>query len=74
MLTVADEGPGIPAADLPHIFEKFYRGPLQDDGRGSGLGLPIVKAMTELIGGEVAVRSSPEGTSVTLTLPAAAPP
>ena len=74
LLTVADEGPGIPAADLPHIFEKFYRGPLQDDGRGSGLGLPIVKAMTELIGGEVAVRSSPEGTSFTLTLPAAAPP
>ncbi|MGH2607646.1 MAG: sensor histidine kinase [Tepidiformaceae bacterium] len=72
LLTVSDEGPGIPADDLPHIFERFYRGASQGDVRGSGLGLAIVKAMVELGGGRVAVESSPQGTSFTLSLPAAA--
>lgn len=72
LLTVADEGPGISPTDLPHVFEKFYRGGAGADVRGSGLGLAIVKAVAELCGGGVAVRSSPQGTSFTLTLPIAA--
>jgi two-component system sensor histidine kinase KdpD len=70
-LTVSDEGPGIPAADLPHVFEKFYRGQGKSRGRGTGLGLSIVKAMAELCGGTVNVSSSPQGTTFSITLPAA---
>jgi two-component system sensor histidine kinase KdpD len=72
VLTVADEGPGIPQSDLPHVFEKFYRGSDRGEVRGSGLGLSIVKAMVELCGGQVAVDSTPVGTRFMLTLPAAA--
>lgn len=74
LLTVSDEGPGIPGADLPHIFEKFYRGSARTDVRGSGLGLSIVKAMIELSGGHISVDSSPGGTRFVVTLPAAASP
>jgi len=70
-LTVSDEGPGIPATDLPHIFEKFYRGS-QSKAQGTGLGLSIVEAMVRISGGRVSVRSSPEGTTFTIELPVAA--
>jgi signal transduction histidine kinase len=58
--TVADTGPGIPEADLPHIFERFYIG---DSSRskardGSGLGLAICKRIVELHGGTIGVRSA----------------
>src|SRR5581483_11447500 len=62
VLTVADEGPGIPPADLPHVFDRFYRA--QESSRrvkGSGLGLSIVKGFVELCGGTVEVRSGPDG-------------
>ena len=72
LLRVADEGPGIPPADLPHIFEKFFRGSAKAGPPGSGLGLSIVKAMVELSGGHVAVESSSTGTTFTLSLTAAA--
>jgi len=74
---VADSGPGIPAADLPHLFDRFYQSrqsvvPATGEG-GKGLGLAIVKRIAELHGGDVAVRSGPgEGTRVLLTLPLAA--
>lgn len=68
-LTVSDEGPGIPPQDLPHIFEKFYRGS-QAKARGTGLGLSIVEAMVRISGGRVTVRSNPEGTTFTIELPA----
>jgi signal transduction histidine kinase len=71
-ISVADNGPGISAADLPHIFERFWRG---DKSRsrhsgGSGLGLSIVKQVAELHGGTVQV-VSPEsgGTQFTIALP-----
>ncbi len=71
-LAVEDEGPGIAAEDLPHIFERFYRARRQVSGvRGSGLGLAIVKAFVELSGGTVSVESSPKGSRFTLRLPAA---
>jgi two-component system phosphate regulon sensor histidine kinase PhoR len=60
-LVVSDTGVGIPAKDLPRIFERFYR---VDEGRsreqgGTGLGLAIVKHIVQLHGGEVQVSSEP---------------
>ena len=76
-LEVRDEGPGIPAADLPHLFERFYRGEktrAREEG-GSGLGLSIVQALARAQGGDVAVRSTDGvGTTVTVWLPIAAVP
>ncbi len=75
-VTVADTGPGIAAADIPHLFDRFYQtrqsvAPATGEG-GKGLGLAIVKRIAELHGGSVAVASAPgSGTQVKLTLPAA---
>jgi signal transduction histidine kinase len=75
-VSVADDGPGIPAVDLPHLFDRFYQSrstvaPATADG-GRGLGLAIVKRIAELHGGDVVVDSSPgRGTRVVLTVPAA---
>lgn len=71
---VRDTGLGIPEADLPHIFDKFYR--VQADDReqieGSGLGLAIVKAIVEQHGGQIAVESIfGKGTCFTVSLPLA---
>ncbi|MEO8545050.1 MAG: HAMP domain-containing sensor histidine kinase, partial [Burkholderiaceae bacterium] len=74
---VADTGPGIPEADVPHLFDRFYQArqsvaPATGAG-GKGLGLAIVKRIAELHGGEVRVDSAAGlGTRVTLVLPAAA--
>ena len=74
-VSVADDGPGIPAADLPLLFDRFYQSrttvaPATGDG-GRGLGLAIVKRIAELHGGDVAVESTlGQGTRVVLTLPA----
>ena len=69
-LLVSDTGPGIPAEDLPHAFERFY---LYDKiGRdrliGSGLGLAIVRQLATAMGGTVGVESSAAGTTFTVTL------
>ena len=78
-VSVADTGPGIPAADLPHLFDRFYQSrqsvaPATGEG-GKGLGLAIVKRIAELHRGAVAVTSTPgAGTRVSLTLPAPATP
>jgi two-component system, OmpR family, sensor kinase len=69
-LVVADSGPGIPAEDIPHAFERFY---LYDKvGRdrpvGSGLGLAIVKQLATAMGGDVRVESGPAGTTFTVSL------
>ncbi|MFN0094996.1 MAG: ATP-binding protein [Dehalococcoidia bacterium] len=60
VLSVADEGPAIAAGDLPHIFDKFYRGH-HTAGPGTGLGLAIVRAVAELCGGEVGVEATTDG-------------
>jgi two-component system sensor histidine kinase KdpD len=59
VVRVADDGPGIPRADLPRIFEKFYRGRQSRRGsfRGSGLGLTVVKGLVEAHGGTVSVEN-----------------
>ena len=75
-VSVADDGPGIPSADLPLLFDRFYQSrptvaPATAEG-GRGLGLAIVKRIAELHGGDVAVESTlGRGTRVVLTLPAA---
>jgi signal transduction histidine kinase len=75
-LHVADDGPGIPAGDMGHVFERFYRavGPGRSrpaDGKGSGLGLAIVKEIVERHGGTVRAESNaPHGLRITVELPA----
>jgi signal transduction histidine kinase len=73
-ITVADRGAGIPAGDLPRLFERYYRG-LRHEGEGLGLGLFIVKGLVEAHGGAIEVASVPgEGSTFTLRLPLAQDP
>ncbi len=73
LVQVTDDGPGIPAADLPHVFERLYRAtdqPVRAES-GSGLGLAIVRDLVGAMGGEVGVTSPPTGgTTVWFRLPA----
>lgn len=70
-VTVADTGMGIPAEDLPRVFERFYRvdrSRVRDSG-GTGLGLSLVRHVVERSGGHVEIDSAPgEGTRVRVTL------
>ncbi|MGH8888712.1 MAG: sensor histidine kinase, partial [Acidothermaceae bacterium] len=69
-LQVADEGPGIADADLPHVFDRFYRSTDARAMPGSGLGLAIVKrAATSHAGSVSAGRSGTGGALMVLTLP-----
>ncbi|AQQ53337.1 sensor histidine kinase [Planococcus lenghuensis] len=71
-ITVADTGSGIPATDLPHVFDRFYRVEKSRSREfgGTGLGLAIVKQLTELQGGTIDVASEPgTGTRFTLRFP-----
>ena len=70
-VTVRDDGPGIDAALLPHVFDRFTRGDSSSTraSGGAGLGTSLVKAIVEAHGGQVAVRSAPGETAFTLTLP-----
>jgi heavy metal sensor kinase len=73
-LTVEDEGHGIEAAELAHVFEPFYRSPqARKLGRGGvGLGLAVAKRIAEAFGGELLAASAPgKGSRFTLRLPAA---
>lgn len=64
-----DRGDGIPDEDLPFITDKFYRGRNCGDENGSGLGLYIVKYITEKSGGELELKNLDPGLEVTVTLP-----
>lgn len=67
-LWVSDDGCGIDAEDMPHIFKRFYRSSNSSDVQGAGLGLALVKSIVEGQGGAVSVKSRPgEGTVFTLT-------
>lgn len=73
-IEVRDTGPGIPAEELPRVFERFYRGTNTGDARasGSGLGLAIVRSIVEMHSGEIDIASVVgEGTAVRITLPTA---
>jgi two-component system heavy metal sensor histidine kinase CusS len=70
-LAVADTGCGIHPHHLPHLFDRFYRVDSSRSSQGAGLGLALVKSITDLHGGSVAVASEVDrGTTVTLTFPA----
>lgn len=74
LVSVADRGHGIASDDLAHIFEPFYRGrhAVEQQIRGNGLGLSLVKQLVQAIGGRVSVTSAPgEGSRFTLHLPVA---
>jgi signal transduction histidine kinase len=71
VLTVADQGPGVPDEALPHVFDRFFRA---DEARampGSGLGLAIVQQVVDGMGGTIELRNRPGGGAIaTMTLPA----
>jgi len=68
LLFVEDNGPGIESADLPHIFERFYK---SSDSGGMGLGLSIAKYMVEAHGGKIWAESTVgQGTRISFRLPA----
>jgi len=71
-VTVADTGMGIPEEELPHIFERFFRGekPRMMQISGTGLGLAIAREIVELHGGHMTVESKVDaGTTFTIWLP-----
>lgn len=70
VLTVADTGPGIPAEELPHIFDRLWRGSAAEHIAGSGIGLALVREIVTSHGGTVRAVSAPgEGTAISLRLP-----
>jgi len=72
VVEVADTGPGIPAEDLPHIFEELYRGENRHLAPGSGLGLAMVRRVIDLHAGEISVNSlAGKGTVFIVRLPLA---
>jgi signal transduction histidine kinase len=77
VVTVTDDGEGIAAVHLPHLFERFYRADSARDRErgGSGIGLAIVKALTEAHGGHVSVasRGPGQGSTFTVAVPIHAP-
>lgn len=70
VIEVADTGPGIPEAEIPHVWEELYRGLAARGIPGSGLGLALVKAIIARHNGQVTLRSRPgKGTVFTIKLP-----
>lgn len=69
-IDVADTGPGIAPADLPHVFDRLWRGRADTDAAGSGIGLAVVRELVVAHGGTVTVDSDgAHGTTFTVTLP-----
>jgi PAS domain S-box-containing protein len=72
LLSVSDEGVGIPAVDLPHVFDKFYRAQTAGRAEGLGLGLYIARLIVEAHGGHIWVESQVgKGSTFSFTLPEA---
>jgi two-component system sensor histidine kinase KdpD len=72
LIEVADEGPGIPAAERERVFDMFYRIRAADQQRpGTGLGLAICKGFVEAMGGTITARAGHDGrgTRISLMLP-----
>jgi two-component system sensor histidine kinase KdpD len=77
VVEVVDEGPGVPQAELPLLFEKFYRSPTTSaNQQGTGLGLSIARGLVEAMGGEVSARGRDDARSglvVAIALPGSGP-
>jgi len=78
IIVVADNGAGIAASDLPHVFDRFYRGevgqPPNPNARGTGLGLSICESIVEAHGGRISAESEVgRGATMTVQLPLGAP-
>ncbi|HXP54964.1 MAG TPA: ATP-binding protein, partial [Streptosporangiaceae bacterium] len=72
VLRVSDTGVGIPAEELPRIFDRFWRGQQAAQVSGSGIGLAVAAELAQAHGGALTARSEPgQGAEFTLTLPAA---
>jgi two-component system sensor histidine kinase BaeS len=72
VLTVTDTGIGIPADELPHVFDRFWRGRQAAQISGSGIGLAVAAELAQAHGGQLTASSKPaQGTVMTLTLPRA---
>lgn len=72
VVSVVDRGCGIPEAEIPHIFDRFYRAQGSSRADGTGLGLALAREITEHLGGEIRVKSEPEaGSTFAVVLPAA---
>ncbi len=70
VISVTDQGIGVPEEDLPHLFSSFFRSANAVNIQGTGLGLHIVKRYIDLMGGTVDVKSKlNEGTTITFTIP-----
>jgi len=72
MVEIRDQGPGVPAEDLEHIFDKFFRVQASDRQRaGTGLGLPISRGFVEAMGATIVARhrTDPSGTIFAITIP-----
>jgi two-component system OmpR family sensor kinase len=70
VIEVADTGPGIQEDDIPHVWEELYRGQSARGIPGSGLGLALVKAITDRHNGQVSIRSREgQGTVFSIKLP-----
>jgi signal transduction histidine kinase len=70
LLSVSDDGKGVEPADLPRLFERFYRGDQARTSRGTGLGLAIVKHVVTAAGGEIEATSEPgHGLTITARFP-----
>ena len=69
VLTVADDGTGVPVEERERIFDRFHRGDTARDGAGTGLGLAIARSIAERHGGTLAVADSADGARFELRLP-----
>ena len=71
LIQVKDDGPGIEAAHLPHLFERFYKVDSSRSSDGTGLGLAISRHIVQLHGGEISVTSTlGSGTTFSILMPA----
>ncbi|HOX12171.1 MAG TPA: HAMP domain-containing sensor histidine kinase [Spirochaetia bacterium] len=75
VVTISDDGPGIPGEDLPRIFDLFYRGTASRREQGLGLGLAVVRGVADSHGWEIRVRSEPgRGSEFEISIPLSARP
>jgi signal transduction histidine kinase len=74
VISVTDRGCGIPEAEIPYIFDRFYRAQGSSRADGTGLGLALAQEITDHLGGEIRVQSKPgAGSTFSVALPLSSP-